>query len=93
MGVPVVTRVGTTVAGRAGLSQLANLGLEALAADSDDGFTEIAVDLANDLPQLAALRAGLRARMERSPLMDGERFARSLETAYEGMWDARGSAV
>lgn len=86
MGVPVVTRIGPTVAGRAGLSQLANLGLAELAADSDDAFVETAVSLANDLPRLANLRATLRGRMAGSPLMDGERFARGVEAAYEGMW-------
>ncbi|WP_233885208.1 tetratricopeptide repeat protein [Paraburkholderia flagellata] len=88
MGVPVVTRIGPTVAGRAGLSQLANLGLAELAADSDDAFVETAVSLANDLPRLANLRATLRERMAGSPLMDGERFARGVEAAYEGMWRA-----
>jgi predicted O-linked N-acetylglucosamine transferase (SPINDLY family) len=88
MGVPVVTRVGPTVAGRAGLSQLANLGLVELAADSDDAFVESAVSLASDLPGLARLRGALRNHMERSPLMDGKRFARGVEAAYEGMWRA-----
>jgi protein O-GlcNAc transferase len=86
MGVPVVTRIGATSVGRAGLSQLANLDLAALAAGSDDAFVETAVALANDLPRLAELRAGLRARMERSALMDGALFARGVEAAYEGMW-------
>jgi predicted O-linked N-acetylglucosamine transferase (SPINDLY family) len=88
MGVPVVTRVGATVAGRAGLSQLANLGLTELAAQTDDAFVATAVSLAKDLPRLAGLRAGLRERMEQSPLMDGERFARGVEASYEGMWRA-----
>ncbi|MFP6560555.1 tetratricopeptide repeat protein [Paraburkholderia sp. B3] len=93
MGVPVVTRIGPTVAGRAGLSQLVNLGLEALAADSDETFAETAVDLANDLPRLAALRSCLRARMTGSPLMDGARFARDIEAAYEAMWTQRHRAI
>jgi predicted O-linked N-acetylglucosamine transferase (SPINDLY family) len=88
MGVPVVTRIGPTVAGRAGLSQLANLGLAELAADSDDAFVETAVSLASDLPRLANLRATLRERLAHSPLMDGERFARGVEAAYDGMWRA-----
>lgn len=88
MGVPVVTCVGATVAGRAGLSQLANLGLTELAADSDQAFVETAVALANDLTRLAALRASLRGRMEASPLMDGARFARGMERAFDGMWNA-----
>ncbi|TKC81483.1 tetratricopeptide repeat protein [Trinickia terrae] len=86
MGVPVVTRVGGTAVGRGGLSQLANLGLTELAAQTDDDYVRIAVQLANDLPRLAALRAGLRSRMEHSPLMDGARFARGIEGAFRQMW-------
>ncbi|RKP44116.1 tetratricopeptide repeat protein [Trinickia fusca] len=88
MGVPVVTRVGPTVVGRGGLSQLANLGLTDLVAHTDDDFVRLAVELAGDLPRLAALRAGLRARMQASPLMDGARFARNIEHAYREMWRA-----
>jgi len=86
MGVPVVTRLGGTVVGRAGWSQLCNLDLRELAADSDPDFVRIATGLAGDLTRLAGLRAGLRARMEASPLMDGLRFTRSVESAFREMW-------
>jgi len=85
MGVPVVTRVGATVVGRAGWSQLNNLGLPELAAWDDDAFVRIAANLAADLPRLAELRAGLRARMEASPLMDARGFAGDLEAAFRKM--------
>ncbi|HEY1998922.1 tetratricopeptide repeat protein [Paraburkholderia sp.] len=88
MGVPVVTRVGETAVGRGGLSQLFNLGLSELAAHTDDAFVRIVVELANDWPRLAALRHGLRSRMEQSPLMDGARFARHVEAAYRKVWKA-----
>ncbi len=48
MGVPVVTRVGRTVVGRAGYSQLSNLGLSELVAWNDDQFVSIASELACD---------------------------------------------
>jgi protein O-GlcNAc transferase len=86
MGVPVVTRVGRTVVGRAGLSQLRHLGLGELAAESDANFVGSAAALAADMPRLAALRADLRGRMERSVLMDGRGFARGIEAAYREMW-------
>lgn len=86
MGVPFVTRIGSTVVGRAGLSQLCNLGLNDLVAKSDDDFMRIVFGLASDLPRLRELRKTLRTRMERSPLMDGPRFARSMEAAYRQMW-------
>jgi predicted O-linked N-acetylglucosamine transferase (SPINDLY family) len=86
MGVPVVSRVGRTVVGRAGLSQLTNLGLGELAADSDDAFVRIATGLAGARDRLAALRAGLRERMRASPLTDAPGFARAVEAAYRKMW-------
>jgi predicted O-linked N-acetylglucosamine transferase (SPINDLY family) len=86
MGVPVVTLLGRTVVGRAGLSQLTNLGLEELAAATPDDFVRLATDLAGDLPRLAALRAGHRERMLRSPLTDATGFARAIELAYQDMW-------
>jgi protein O-GlcNAc transferase len=85
MGVPVVSRVGSTCVGRAGLSQLHSLDLPELAADTDAEFVSAAVTLAADLPRLAALREGLRPRMERSVLMDATAFARNIEAAYRQM--------
>lgn len=86
LGVPVVTLAGDTVVGRGGVSQLSNLGLTELIARSPDDFVRIAVALANDLPRLAAMRASLRGRMERSVLMDAKRFASEIEQAYREMW-------
>lgn len=86
MGVPVVTRVGRTVVGRAGYSQLTNLGLTELVAWSDDEFVSIAAGLAGDRARLTQLRATLRSRMEASPLMDAPRFARNIEAAFRAMW-------
>jgi predicted O-linked N-acetylglucosamine transferase (SPINDLY family) len=86
MGVPVVTRVGRTVVGRAGLSQAMNLGLGELVAQTSEDYVRIAAELAADFARLAALRGALRDRMERSPLMDARRFAGQLESAYRCAW-------
>jgi predicted O-linked N-acetylglucosamine transferase (SPINDLY family) len=85
MGVPVVTLVGDTVVGRGGLSQAKNLGLDELCAESPDDFRARAVALGSDLERLASLRATLRARLERSPLMDGRRFARNFEETLRAL--------
>lgn len=86
MGVPVVTLIGPSVVGRAGWSQLNNLGLADLAAKTHQDFVEIAVNLAKDVDRLAELRRSLRSRMESSPLMDQQRYAQSAEIAYREMW-------
>jgi predicted O-linked N-acetylglucosamine transferase (SPINDLY family) len=85
MGVPVLTLVGRTVVGRAGWSQLCNLGLRELAAETPEQYVARAAGLAGDLPRLRELRATLRQRMRQSPLMDGAWFARHLEEAYRLM--------
>ena len=82
MGVPVVSRVGASVVGRAGWSQLNNLGLAELAAFDDASFIDIAVGLASDWSRLQHLRMTLRSRLEASPLMDGKRFAAAFESLY-----------
>jgi predicted O-linked N-acetylglucosamine transferase (SPINDLY family) len=86
MGVPVISLAGPTPVTRGGLTLLSNIGLPELVAHSVDKYIEIAAGLACDLPRLASLRASLRYRMQRSPLMDAPRFARAVEAAYRAMW-------
>jgi protein O-GlcNAc transferase len=86
MGVPFVTLVGTNAMGRAGWSQLCNLDLRELAADSPQKYVAIAAELAHNLPRLAKLRAALRDRMRQSPLMDAARFTRNVESVYRDIW-------
>lgn len=86
MGVPVVTKRGDRFAARHTASHLTAVGLPELIAPDDAGYVATACALAQDLSGLAAIRAGLRARMAASPLCDGPRFARDLETAYRAMW-------
>jgi predicted O-linked N-acetylglucosamine transferase (SPINDLY family) len=89
MGVPVVTLVGSTVVGRAGLSQLSNLQLPELIAHTPEQFVEIAAGLARDIPRLTQLRATLRGRLQDSPLMNAKLFARNIEAAYCQVWRER----
>lgn len=86
MGVPVVTLVGETVVGRAGLCQARNLELPELIADTPEAFVAAAVRLAADRDRLVELRAGLRERLQRSALSDAPRFAANLEAAYRQAW-------
>jgi predicted O-linked N-acetylglucosamine transferase (SPINDLY family) len=85
MGVPVVTCPGETFASRHSLSHLSNVGLTETIAHDLDEYVEVAVSLANDLPRLALLRAGLRQRMAASPLCDGKRFATNLMSMLQGV--------
>jgi protein O-GlcNAc transferase len=86
MGVPVVSLAGKAPLSRAGLGVLTNAGLPELVAGTPGEYARVAAMLAGDLPRLAALRAGLRERLHRSPLTDAPRFARNVEAAYRMMW-------
>jgi protein O-GlcNAc transferase len=64
---------------------LSNIGLaDPVAADADE-YVQIAGKLAGDLPRLSNLRATLRERTQKSPLMDVPGFARNIEAAYRKM--------
>lgn len=86
MGVPVVTWPQSRVVSRQTFAFLAAIGLPQLAAQSADDYVAIAHDLAADLPALQTLRAGLRERMQASPLMDVQGFARRFEDALIGLY-------
>ena len=86
MGVPVITLAGDRTVARIGASILACIGARDWVADCADAYVEIAGRIAADRPRLKEIRAGLRTRMQDSPLCDGPAFARDMETAYRDMW-------
>jgi predicted O-linked N-acetylglucosamine transferase (SPINDLY family) len=86
MGVPVVTCPGETFASRHAFSHLSTVGLAETIARDRDEYVDLAVALVGDLPRLAALRAGLRERVARSPLCDGPRFAQDLTALLRDTW-------
>jgi predicted O-linked N-acetylglucosamine transferase (SPINDLY family) len=86
MGVPVVTLAGDRMAARQSAAHLTAAGLGELVASDRDGYLAIAAALAGDRDRLSALRAGMRARLQASPLCDAAGFAHDLESAFRGMW-------
>ncbi len=79
MGVPVITLAGAYGVARAGVSLLTTADLPELIAPTRERYVEIAVNLARDPRRLAALRSGLRERMQQSPLMNETAFTRAFE--------------
>jgi len=80
MGVPVVALRGQRIhAQNVGASLLAAVQLGDLVAATEEEFVQKAAALARHTTRWAALRAGLRSRMLRSPLCDGPRHAVRLE--------------
>jgi protein O-GlcNAc transferase len=86
MGVPVISLVGRHFLTRAGFSILSAAGVTEFAASSRADYIRIAVDLAADLPRLAAVRSSLRAVLAASPLTDEVRFTDGLENLYRNAW-------
>ena len=85
-GVPVLTCLGSTFAGRVAASLLRAVGLGELVTGSLDAYEALANKLAHDPAQLAGLKAKLAHNRETCPLFDTNRFARHIEAAYTTMW-------
>jgi predicted O-linked N-acetylglucosamine transferase (SPINDLY family) len=88
MGVPTVAIPGETFASRHSMSHLSNAGLADWVAQDLDAYVELAVGKASDVASLAAMREGLRAQVNASPLCDAPRFGRNLGAALRFAWQA-----
>jgi predicted O-linked N-acetylglucosamine transferase (SPINDLY family) len=86
MGVPVVALRGDRHSARMCASVLNAAALPEFIAETVPDYVERAVWLAGDLPRLASLRDGLRARLRASALMDERGVTRELETALREVW-------
>lgn len=86
MGVPTLTIAGPTPPSRHGAAILAHLGLEKLVAADADDFVAKGIAGTQDLTELAALRAALRERFERSSVRHPEVIAAGFERALRTMW-------
>ena len=85
MGLPVVTRLGSTFASRVGASLLHAVGLPELVTTSAEAYEARAVELATTTEMLADIRARLAANRLTSPLFNTKRQTRQLEAAYAEM--------
>lgn len=83
MGVPVASLAGRPTIGRFGATILHAVGLDDWVAQDLETHVSHVIEAASDLTGLAALRAELRGRFRRSPLMDAAGLARELEDLYE----------
>jgi protein O-GlcNAc transferase len=85
-GLPVLTCLGETFAGRVAASLLNAVGLSDLITHSPHEYEALALELATDAGKLAGVRARLQANRPVCALFDTERFARDIEALYAGMW-------
>jgi len=86
-GLPVLTCLGNTFAGRVAASLLNAIGLPEMITTTLDDYTSLALKLARDPGALTAIARKLSDRRDTHPLFDTERFTRHLEGAYAQMWE------
>jgi predicted O-linked N-acetylglucosamine transferase (SPINDLY family) len=86
-GLPVLTCLGSTFAGRVAGSLLKAVGLPELIATSLEQYEGLALSIARDPNLLALLKAKLLRNRDTYPLFDTRRFTRHIETAYTIMWE------
>lgn len=86
MGVPALSLVGDSNVSRVGLSLLSRIGLEAFTASTADEYVGKANAFAQQLDDLAKIRASLRQRMLSSDLCNPKRVGREMGAAFRGMW-------
>jgi protein O-GlcNAc transferase len=84
-GVPMVTLLGKTFAGRVGASLLTAVSLSELIAADLAGYEALAIKFATDANAHQALKAKLAANRLTQPLFDAPRFVRHIEAAYVTM--------
>ncbi len=84
-GLPVLTQIGETFAGRVAASLLTAIGLPELIVRMQDEFESLAIALAIERERLAAIKDRLAQNRATTPLFDTGRYTRHLETAYETM--------
>jgi predicted O-linked N-acetylglucosamine transferase (SPINDLY family) len=90
MGVPVLTALGTTFAGRVAASLLRAVGLPELIVSSLEDYEALALKLAREPESLDRLRSKLEACRETAPLFDTVRYTRHLEAAFTVMHERLG---
>jgi len=86
-GLPVLTCLGGTFAGRVAASLVNAAGLPEMIATNLDEYQAIGLKLAREPAQLAAIKAKLVANRGTCALFDPARFARNIEAAYTTMWE------
>ena len=92
-GVPLVTCAGDTFAGRVAGSLLHAVGLPQLVTHSLAAYADLALALAEDAPQRAALRAHLRVWRGTAPLFDVDGYTRALEGLFQQMWQRHAAGL
>jgi predicted O-linked N-acetylglucosamine transferase (SPINDLY family) len=86
-GLPVLTQVGQTFAGRVAASLLTAVGMPELITSSQDAYEALAVELATSPGKLVAIKGKLGRNRLTTPLFDTRCFTGHIEAAYTTMYE------
>jgi predicted O-linked N-acetylglucosamine transferase (SPINDLY family) len=86
-GLPMLTQIGKTFAGRVAASLLEAIGLPELITKSQSDYEARAIELAMSPEELSAIKDKLAKNRMTTPLFDTELYTRHLEAAYEAIWE------
>ncbi len=84
-GLPLVTCIGKSFAGRVAASLLKAMDLPELVTATPQAYEALALELARDPALLKATRDKLQRNRTTTPLYDSARFTANIEAAYEAM--------
>lgn len=85
-GLPVLTQIGVTFAGRVAASLLSAIGLTELIAHSREEYEAAAIELALNRSKLKDIKSKLDKNRLTAPLFDTVLYAQHLEAAYEAIY-------
>jgi predicted O-linked N-acetylglucosamine transferase (SPINDLY family) len=86
-GLPVLTQIGATFAGRVAASLLTAIGLPELITSTQQTYENLAIELATNREKLAAIKKKLANNRLTAPLFDTKRFTGNLEAAFITMYE------
>jgi protein O-GlcNAc transferase len=86
-GLPLVTRLGDTFAGRVAASLLNAIGLPELITRTSDEYERLALELSINPDKLFLIKQRLMENRLTYPLFDTKLFTNHIESAYEKMWE------
>ena len=86
-GLPVLTRIGETFAGRVAASLLNAIGLTELITSTPQAYEALAIELATNPEKLATIKRKLATNRLTTPLFDTQMYTRHIEAAYTAMYE------
>ena len=86
---PVITLKGRRFVDRVGATLLQHCALTEFVAADAGAYVDVAVQLATDTAKIGTWRERIRSQLLESTLIKGQKYAKSLETAYSEMWQRK----